>query len=800
MDAHNLKVFISSTFCDLDKEREYLVQVVFPRIRAKLNGITVNEIDLRWGITDEESREKRVVDLCLHYLYESKPFFIGILGRRYGSVISPSEVDLSPLVEEVYPQVVEDLVKGRSITEIEILNGVLRAPEEHRPKAIFFIQETEAPWVDEDSEKFKKLQALKQTIYNQKTFPVYPLKKLEDLEVVVKFILDNIEKEPERGDIKTGPKDLNLLINAYNRQVKKYQQYKPDNYYVLDCLMPILERARPVAVLEGMEGSGKSCLVAQLGNEYHGSKRIFIHLYGNVAMCPSPNSFFFTQLFMEMAKRILAHRFEEKANQNNFSGWFTRFFQKTNLNAEEELVWEIARHQWCIVLDNVNALSLQTFSPMLQLIPTIINNFLLWESRFKKKIDYRILLVQNSNSPYSLPDGKYEKFSMPQNTLDSGKFIDNYLSSYSKHLNKDMQKLLKNSALTSHPRSLFLVCEYLRESVKHEQLGAFMERIKSFKSTNDTYMIYVERLLSSFEESAVRRLSALISLFSYGMSQKHLEDLSGMSSIDFYHAWASLSKLTTEEQDGAIHWKNDAIKRFMDQTLHLTDESLRSSLAKECLKYFFNSVDKLFTPEKLHHEIKKAWWLWKNDLILSLPNREESILELRQMGEMNLAFYFQRKGCFKLEYVRKYVYPHVLSRNISQGFSNAANEAMKEDGGASFIDVLKNKSGRMTELFFTKMEKMKYYREPTPVELLCYLESLCLCKKWKQLEVELANPEVLNYVWNTSVVLDCWLIGMKEGKISIIQPDQKYNDKMLLISSALGNDEGIKYYSEAQKK
>ena len=85
MSKQNIKVFISSTFRDLDVERSYLVQVVFPLIREQLVDKTVSEVDLRWGITDEESRNKRVVDLCLKYLYESRPFFVGILGKRYRS-------------------------------------------------------------------------------------------------------------------------------------------------------------------------------------------------------------------------------------------------------------------------------------------------------------------------------------------------------------------------------------------------------------------------------------------------------------------------------------------------------------------------------------------------------------------------------------------------------------------------------------------------------------------------------------------------------------------------------------------
>lgn len=181
---NNLKVFISSTFRDLDQERDYLVQKVFPEINDELDGITISEVDLRWGITDEESREKRVVDLCLQYLYESKPFFVGILGERYGSIIAPENVELSPLVEEAYPQVGEDLQQGMSVTEIEIINGVFRAAKDNQPKAIFFVKESTSPGKGENMAKFQKLQELKRKVLSQKDFPVHTYTELEDLDEV----------------------------------------------------------------------------------------------------------------------------------------------------------------------------------------------------------------------------------------------------------------------------------------------------------------------------------------------------------------------------------------------------------------------------------------------------------------------------------------------------------------------------------------------------------------------------------------------------------------------------------------
>jgi Domain of unknown function (DUF4062) len=41
---------------------------------------------VRWGIAKEESRKDRVLDLCLELIDDCRPFFIGLLGGRYGWV------------------------------------------------------------------------------------------------------------------------------------------------------------------------------------------------------------------------------------------------------------------------------------------------------------------------------------------------------------------------------------------------------------------------------------------------------------------------------------------------------------------------------------------------------------------------------------------------------------------------------------------------------------------------------------------------------------------------------------------
>ena len=50
-----VRVFISSTFRDMQAERDHLVRFVFPRLRQHLlpRRIHLVDVDLRWGVTSE---------------------------------------------------------------------------------------------------------------------------------------------------------------------------------------------------------------------------------------------------------------------------------------------------------------------------------------------------------------------------------------------------------------------------------------------------------------------------------------------------------------------------------------------------------------------------------------------------------------------------------------------------------------------------------------------------------------------------------------------------------------------------
>jgi WD40 repeat protein len=93
------RVFVSSTFSDLKAERDALQQYVFPKLRelCMQHGCRFQAIDLRWGVSEEASRDQQAVKICLEEVKRCqrvtpRPNFIVLLGDRYGWQPLPAEM------------------------------------------------------------------------------------------------------------------------------------------------------------------------------------------------------------------------------------------------------------------------------------------------------------------------------------------------------------------------------------------------------------------------------------------------------------------------------------------------------------------------------------------------------------------------------------------------------------------------------------------------------------------------------------------------------------------------------------
>ena len=141
-------IFISSTFRDMDEERDVIKLDVVKRLNRAYQDkfIQFQTVDLRVGINtagiqDEGERENRVLDVCLANIDNARPFFIGLLGERYGWVPDHDkwEYIISRLSEEQRPLLQDS--DGCSVTEMEILYGAIGNDGEHMNHSLFFMRD-----------------------------------------------------------------------------------------------------------------------------------------------------------------------------------------------------------------------------------------------------------------------------------------------------------------------------------------------------------------------------------------------------------------------------------------------------------------------------------------------------------------------------------------------------------------------------------------------------------------------------------------------------------------------------------
>lgn len=213
MKERKVRLFISSTFRDMNAERDYLNSYVFPQVKdyCRKRYIEFIPVDLRWGITEEESRNGLVLASCIQEVDNSRPFFIGILGARYGWMPTIEELNCNrPSIIENQEWLVSKLVESASITEIEMDYAVLR--DKSIPYASFFIKSDTVVIQEQDREPVgslaeQKLKQLKKKIRSQSKYPVHDYCEPKDIgDILTKELIEMISKE--------FPDDGNDLLNS----------------------------------------------------------------------------------------------------------------------------------------------------------------------------------------------------------------------------------------------------------------------------------------------------------------------------------------------------------------------------------------------------------------------------------------------------------------------------------------------------------------------------------------------------------------------------------------------------------
>eukprot|EP00741_Cyanophora_paradoxa_P007455 tig00000128_g7210.t1 len=314
-----VRVFVSSTFRDMKEDRDALNAKCFPAMRALCaqRGLLFVSIDLRWGVTAADTENNLTIQICLDEIDKCRPYFVGILGMRYGwaQQTDGSDALLAATFKHAEKKSKYKWLKkyrDRSVTELEIIYAALdqpkkdtygtffyfRAPDYRPPGAEGMSADELAGYRDTDAWRLERLAALKQRIRDS-DFPVYePYGSVGEL-------AERLRSDLEAVIVRDFPEATQPTPLERERQAHEaFAEMRRRVYVGRSALMAQLDRlveeeGPPVCVL-GEAGAGKSAFIANWVHRYRSRRPkdfIFIHFIGGSNESAS---------HVKLARRLLA--------------------------------------------------------------------------------------------------------------------------------------------------------------------------------------------------------------------------------------------------------------------------------------------------------------------------------------------------------------------------------------------------------------------------------------------------------------------------------------------------------------
>ncbi len=528
--SRHIRVFISSTFRDMQAERDYLVKFIFPQLRklCEQRAVTWGEVDLRWGITEQQSAEGKVLPICLAEIERCRPYFIGLLGERYGWVPDAIEPDL--VTRE--PWLAEHL--QQSVTELEILHGVLNQPE-MAERVLFYFRDpavlqsippdrlpdfAELPSPDEIArfgedgaqaraqERKSKLLALKDRIRSSGLPVQENFGSPQELgEWVLRAMTKIIDELFPPGSAPSALEQEAQLHEAFARS--RAQLYIGGEQYYPQVDAHMRASRLPLLVL-GESGSGKSALLANWALKYqaeHPGELVLTHFIG-----ASPAS----ADLAAMLRRLMT----ELKQRFDLPGEVPTDEQKLSAAFPNWLSMAAAKGSFTLVLDALNQLEERLGARQLHWLPN--------------ELPENVHVLVSSLPGPALEAAQERKWPaltiQPLSPEERRQLTREFLARYAKQLGDALMEKIISDPQSANPLGLRLLLDELRQFGSHENLEAEMERYLAADSIPSLFQLVLTRCERDYETDRpglVREALSLLWAARRGLSEAELLDMLG---------------------------------------------------------------------------------------------------------------------------------------------------------------------------------------------------------------------------------------------------------------------------------
>ncbi len=575
-----IRVFVSSTFRDMHEEREELVKRVFPELRklCEERGVSFAEIDLRWGITEEQAEHGGVLPICLREIERCRPFFIGLLGERYGWVPKQIPDELVERHDWLTPY------KGRSVTEMEILYGVLDNPAMAN-RACFYLRdpdyvenilpEKRSDFVESDTDLRNKLHQLKDKIRRSGLAVKENYRDPQDLgRMVLEDLTTALNQEFPPQSEPDPFQRMSEEHEAFARSRRGVYIGRQDYYRRLD---KHVEENGPPLIILGDSGCGKSALLANWAIDYrrqHPETLVLMHFVG--AGAESTGWEVILRRVMAELKRYTGMEEnipqDSKELRNAFPLWLKTASARLTAPGAKII----------LILDGLNQLEDREGAVDLVWLPEELPERIVF---LLSTLPGRPLEELNRRQ---LPSMTVEPLKLPERR----QLIVDYLAQYAKQLSPSRMERIAAAPQAANPLYVRALLDELRLFGIHEQLDQRIDHYLEAETIDDLF----ERILARCEEDydrdrphLVRDTMSLLWASRRGLSEAEILDMLGSGDDSLPRALWSPLFLSLESslviRSGLINFFHDYLRKAVGDR-YLPEDWQRRAVHKQIADYF----------------------------------------------------------------------------------------------------------------------------------------------------------------------------------------------------------------------
>jgi len=497
-----IRVFVSSTFRDMMRERDQLMTHTWPELRrfCRERQVELVEVDLRWGIAEEQSTRKETLKFCLDEILACRPFFIGLLGERYGW--TPGGDAFTADLKEEQPWL--KYLHGKSVTELEILHGVLNNPE-MAGRAYFYFRDPKylesipadqkADFTAENAESAAKQNQLKNTIRQTCAARQIPLREnYPDPVKLASFVLEDLKTAIEAEfPVENIPEALTreaLDHEAFAETRRRTYIGRPDHFEALD--RHVAADDVPLVLL-GESGGGKSALLANWIARWHTAHRddfIFQHYIGGTP--DSANHWRLMSRLIAEIKRWSDDPEELPGSHDDLLKTFPVWLAKARINAERDGV------RCIIVLDALNQLEDHDHARLLGWLPS---------HPFNGALRLVVSTLPGDTLEAATPRGWKTLRVEPLTGDERRRMIERYLARFGKKLDTHRLGRIAAASVAANPLYLKILLDELRVTGTHDRLD---ERLDNYLATTNIPVL-LKQVLDRYKHDYERDCKGLVS-------------------------------------------------------------------------------------------------------------------------------------------------------------------------------------------------------------------------------------------------------------------------------------------------